>query len=313
MSFSSLSLAVDSVKKDPTPSLFSAILTEDVELYSQEIQRLLYGSMKQFIKTIQFRTKEGNTVFHLMAGVQSHRDFFAEEMQKLIDILAPEKSDGRTDLVIGKITIYIPYVENTKLGQSVKNKDTTAFFSIITHLEQASAIEWLKNVPIRTRGGQLFKDFVFQHLEIDQMSYLWNENLDQTVDKNPSNFLLTKNNQGVSPKDIAYQSGNFPAYSFLSDYIEKSGSGFISRSNLGKLGFGIGAILGAGLSLGWGNVPYDLESVGHVLLFKSLETIGYGYLGGVAIGLSTTKCYDVFRKMEKNRLHKRAIGKHRQL
>ena len=309
----SLAVPVNSLKEAPAPALISALLKEDVELYSQEMKHLLYGPMKQFIKTIQFKTKGGNTIFHLMAGVQSHREFFAEEMQKLIGILVQEKSGGRTDLVIGGITIYIPYLEDTELGQSIKNKDVKTVLSIIARLKQASTIEWLTNFPMRTREGQLFKDFVSQHLERDQILYLWKANLDQTVKKNSHISLLMKNDKGLSPKDIAYQSGNFPAYSFLSDYIEKSGSGFISRSNLGKLGFGIGAILGAGLSLGWGSVPYDLEAVEHVLLFKSLETAGYGYLGGVAIGLSTTKCYDVFRKMKTNRLHKRAIGKHRQL
>ena len=301
---------VDYVKENTVPVLFSAILEEDVELYSKEMKFLLNQPIKEFNQTILFKTDRGDTIFHLMAGVRSYQDFFVKEMQNLKDIFSQDRSARISHLALGGVMISIPNIEDTELGQAIKNKDASDFISIANHLEDASAIEWLKSFHARTKGGQSLKGFISEHFDMSPLAHLWNQTL-EAMENHPeiSSLFLMKNNKGLLPKDIAYKSDNFFAYTFISKDMENSG--YNSRDNLGKFGFGAGAILGVGLSLGWGSVPYSLD-IGQLVLFKTLEAGAYGYLGAVASGFSTKKCRDVFEKMKVNTLRKRSDRNRRQ-
>ena len=309
---SSLAFSEDFITRGAVPDIFSAILNENAELYSKEMKRLLEGPFKEFNKTLLFRTDKGDTLFHFMAGVRSHQEFFVKEMQSLNDIFT-QTSIGKTNLTIGGIKISIPYMEDTELGRAIQNRDAAVFLKIVNHLQETeSTIEWLKHFHSTTKAGRHLNKFILEHFDMSPLSHLWSQSL-EAIERHPdiSLFLLTKNHKGLSPKDTAYASDNFFAYDFISSRIENASH--FSKDKFWKASFGAGAVLGAGLSLGWGSVPYSLDPIGKLIVFKALETAAYGYLGGAALSASAMKCQDVFRKMKKNKLRKRSESQPKQL
>ncbi|MDE0092626.1 MAG: hypothetical protein OXN83_05030 [Oligoflexia bacterium] len=219
---SSLAIPPESVKEDQTPPLISAVLKEDPELYSKEMENLLYGSIKQFIKTIQFKTKEGDTIFYLMAKVQSHREFFIRELKNLISAFSPAKSGGKL-LSLGDIKIPILFLETTDLGQAIEQRDISSALLIANKLDSTFAIVWFQNLHARTQKGQSLKNFVFNHLQVDQIMYLRGKILEQNIEKklSISSFLLTDSYEGFLPKDVAYELEHSPVYIFPSNRMEK--------------------------------------------------------------------------------------------
>lgn len=171
--FQSLAVPVDSIKEDSVPVLFSALQKEDFDLYSKEMKRLLYGPITQFIETIQFKTKEGDTIFHLMAGVSHHQLFFAREMQNLSFAFTPGKLPGELAVdgltFIGGVGISIPHLEDIDLGKAIQNMNPSQILLIANRLDESSAIEWFQNLHAKTRNGQSLKNFAFKNLDINHI------------------------------------------------------------------------------------------------------------------------------------------------
>ena len=319
----SLAVPVDSIKED-VPVLFLAINKEDIELYSTEMKNLLYGPVEKFTETILFTTKEGDTIFHLMAGVRSHQRFFTREMQNLNSAFFSRESTVDGHLSLGGVTISIPHLEDTDLGKAIKNRNLSKILSIANHLDTASAMDWLTNFHAKPKDGRSLKDFAFKHLNMEQLLYIRDQGIEKEVKKyiQTSSFLLTKNNQSLSPGDIAYKSENPSAYAFISDFIEKSSDFTLLRDGL-IIGVGVVGFLLAASSLlisGDWLWPYsemvldsNSEIVSTVFLLKGMEVATYGTVGGVASGFVAKKCSDLFKKMKINKLRKKENSKRRQL
>ena len=303
---------LDYVKEgDFIPPLFSAILKEDKNLYLKEMKSLLNQPIKTFNEVISYKTDKGDTIFHLMAGVRSHQEFFTKEMENLKNIFSEKVSRTNYQLNLGAVTISIPYLEDTKIGQFIIKKKASDFVSFLEDLEKAPAKEWLLHFHAKTKEGQSAKDFISKNFDMSPISHIWSQNL-KVFEKHPdiSALFFSKNNQVLSLKDVAYQSNNFLAYTFLSKELKNRVS--VSENNLNKVSFSVGALAGVGLSFVSGNVPYSLQPE-LLVLFKTLETLSYGYLGGIASQFSSEKCRNVFEKMKTNRLRKNFDRSRRQL
>ena len=218
----SLALPSESVKENQIQALFSAILNEDVELYSKEMEKLLNGSIKDFIKVIH-ETKNGDSIFHLMAGVKSNQDFFAKEIQNLINAMSPTqlvKSGG--DLSLGQVKIDIPLLEDTKLGKAIMRQDVSAIVSIVNDLDKTVATEALSFFHARSRYGSSMKDFLFDSLSMSQLLELRDQGLEEKVAKytpNPFYLLSLKNKEGDSIIYATYRNGNIPAFSVVKPFF----------------------------------------------------------------------------------------------
>ena len=206
-------IAVPTDKEGKMPALFSAILKEDVELYSQEMEKLLNQPIKKFTKTILFRTDKGDTIFHLIAGVRSQQEFFAQEMKNLIYSMSSRLLINYSgDLSLGGLKIIGPVLEDTELGQAVMGQDTSAILSIVKRLDDTSAIEVLSFLRASSRAGESIKGFAWNYLSLSQLLYLRDQNLEQKIEKYDLDafFVMSqKNKEGYKTIDIANKLENF--------------------------------------------------------------------------------------------------------
>ena len=283
--------------------LISAIKKESPELYSKEMEHLLNLPVKAFREKILFKTDEGITIFHLMAGVKSNREFFAKEMRNLIKAILPNQlaKDGG-DLFLGQLKIEIPKLEDTKLGKAIMKRDVSAIVSIANRLDETVTTEALSLLHARSNQGLFMKDFVFEHLSKDQLSYLRNQDLDEKARKyifSLSNLLSFKNNP-VDQKiiDIAgNKNGNLLALALIADYKKQTaGDKFSIFVPSGIVGSSIGALVPYYFYSMFFPDTYPLE-----ILVGGVGSIG-GMLGGV---LGSVKCYELFQKVKINKLHKK--------
>ena len=315
--FFKASLAVP--EGEPVPPLFVAIGNADIEPYKKEMKKLLEGSMKDFIKVIEFETKEGNTIFHLMAGVRvgnpnsTHQSFFAKEMIKLSNIFHPGKIMGHTSL--GDVEISIPFISNTKLIDSIEKLDISALLLTLDQLEKGSTIEWIQNMHARwkvgkeDRGKSLkalvanFKEeregFIGKYTD----KSLHNMKVNRAIEKIKKYKYISKvlfehkNKEGLLAIQVAYNSKNLPAYTVIEEQRKKDYENDLLFG--GMLG---GFVLLTGLSFysmlfmdyhhSWGLLP----SIGiHVSL-----PVG----GALAGSFVSSKCYDIFQKRKKKQIQK---------
>ena len=156
---------MDSVKAGGTPPLISAILQEDKELYSKEMSHLLHQPMDEFKKAILFKTKKGDTIFHLMAGVKSHQEFFAQEIQALNEIFDLNKEEKNVSL--GGVKIEIPYLEDTEFYQiyQVDYRVDIPFLVIANEFREMPAIKLFQQIHAKTKDGESFQEFVVGQLD----------------------------------------------------------------------------------------------------------------------------------------------------
>ena len=69
--------------------LAQAVLAEDAEAFWKELEALFEGPAKELLSVLHSRTSGGASIFHLAAGVSSHREEFAAGMDALITFIAP--------------------------------------------------------------------------------------------------------------------------------------------------------------------------------------------------------------------------------
>ena len=265
------SVPSDSIKEDSVPSLFLAIQKEDVKLYSKEMKNLLNSPVKDAFKTIQFKTKEGNNIFHLMAGVRSHQEFFVEEMKSLADVFLMEKTSGipgieSANLSLGGVDMF-SHLEETELGQAIMDKNIGAILSMINRLDKIPAIEVLKTLNARSKNGESLQSFAIDHLgisklmDIDDRTRLRSK-LARYTDSNIPRLLVEKNNEALSPKDIIYKTGNKLAYTEISyrvDRVKQSTGGPTLAEGLDILIVMAGTVLGAYLGIEFFDIPSVVE------------------------------------------------------
>ncbi|MDE0092628.1 MAG: hypothetical protein OXN83_05040 [Oligoflexia bacterium] len=264
--------------------------------------------MRDFVKVLQFETKEGDTIFHLMAGVCSHQSFFAQEMIDLSDALYPGKFIGSS---LGDVKISIPDLEDTELIQIIDEIDMPALLSLVDNLEKGPAIKWIQNIHARLReNGQSFKGSISRLREIREGILF--PYVDRTVHNikinriiyqitkytGISNFLFKKkNNKGLLPKDVAYKSGNLPAYTIIEERIKKD-----NRRDWAINGFAVGFLGGVVLGISGNFVLYDyLNWLSGVTVFLG-STAG----GSLAGSKAPTMCYNIFHKIKKSNMEKRS-------
>lgn len=286
--FINLSLANPeaSIKEGAVPALFSAIEKEDKELYEKEMKLLLDGSIKDFVETVGFKTKEGNNVFHLMAGVRTHQSFFAGEIQNLYHAFQEGRFDKNNPLSLGGVTISIPDVQDIELGKALIEKNMLAIVSITESLGELSAAKWFQTFHgiagfdysyfnyqgVLNRRGE--KQLVMeQRKKIKEFANIFDT------------FPLGKNKERLSPKMAAYNAGNESAYTFL--------------RNMGNMPLLVGSSVGAfsGIIIGIEVIPS--ESHAHPLALAG------GMVGGLAAGgFIADKCYQAFERMKIKKLKK---------
>ena len=294
----SLAVPVDSFEKNNILPLFSAVLKEDKEFYSKEMQSLLNGPVKKFSEALLFKTGNGDSIFHLMAGAQSHKEFFAQEMKNLLDVFSMKKLAVDTPLSLGGFSIFIPHLEDTELGQAIRNQNISAILSIADRLDEIPALEAFQTLHARSKNGESLRDFAFKYLTIDQLLYLRDQNLEKKVRKynlttKTLSFLFEKNNKGLKPIDIAYQNGNLLVYDSF-DHINRSQDP--STGDLFAMSGGItfSVIFGMGVTF---YPPIEL-SVVHQATLSGLSTLT-GLVGGA---IATKGCYDFFKRVKRNQL-----------
>ena len=307
---SALAVSMDKEEEKQLPALFSAILNEDVKLYSKEMEKLLNKPMKDFVKVIQFKTKEGDTIFHLMAGVRSRQAFFAKEMGSLIDVFYP----GSFDSSLGNVKISIPYVEDTELFPFIEKLDLSAILQYLNRLgKEGTAIEWIQNIQARSEDNSqsvrgLIEDLIetrkgfFGDNIIDGNSH--NKQVKKIIEKIKyipvSEILLSeKNHKKLLPQDIAYKSVNLPAY----NTIKQSSAKKESLESLQDIGMVTGGMLGFGLFF------YDLTMTKYLpveeLLPFMIAFVGMPAIGAAIGAIAPSACYEVFQKVKKNKLEKK--------
>ena len=277
---------VDSVKKESdAPKLISAILQEDKELYSREMSRLLNQPMAEFKEAVSFKTEQGDTIFHLMAGVKSHQEFFAKEIQTLshffnINHLEWPKQESLVSL--GGVNISLPDLEDTKLGQAIYNQDVSTLVSMANQLEEMSVIKLLQYSYAISRNKNL--------------SYIYggdlmrNQNIKEKIRKYTlASFYKMKNQEGLLPKDIASKSKNIPAYSLFVE-LENLWD-YHKRDRVALLGGMATIVVTMSVFIFPGIDHGPLEHLGPLAVLPALPA-------GLAGSFVSGRCYRIFQKMK---------------
>ena len=293
---------VDSVKAGDTPPLISAILKEDKELYSKEMSRLLNQPMAEFKEAVSFKTKKGDTIFHLMAGVKSHQEFFAQEMRTLsflADFRPILSGSKKKNLSLGGVNIEIPYLEDTELGKAIDKQDASAVISIAKQLEEMPAIKQFQYIHIKMKEDRWFKHFTFSKEGIKDLSlYFRGQSVEEKIRAHIFPFFYEiKNQKGLLPKHVAESENNLPAYSALADIenlLEDISTKDILMMAGVAVGRGLGTLIGGVLALS--------VSEGHV---------GFAF-GGLPVGMLTGglaggACYELFQKKKLKRMSNNAM------
>ena len=258
---------VDSVKAGDTPPLISAILKEDKELYSKEMSRLLNQPMAEFKEAVSFKTERGDTIFHLMAGVKSHQEFFAKEMRTLsflVDLGSRLKGskEEKKNLSLGGVNIEIPFLEDTELGQAIDKQDASAVYEI------------------KNQKGLLPKHVAESENNLPAYSAL----------ADMENLL-----EDISTKDILMMSG--VAGAGMENLLEDISTEDIFIVAGAAVGGGLGALIGGvlALSVSEGYVG----DVGFAFGGLPVGMLTGGFVGGA--------CYELFQKKKLKRMSNNAM------
>ena len=316
------SLAFSSPKNN-LPPVISAVLSENKELYIQEMNKLLKKPVTEFFENIFYTTNQGNTIFHFMAGVQSHQEFFTNEMQVLSYSVIPKK--GTISLADSKIVIpNSKDIAQAQLFQQIKSEDFKGILSSLSILKSSPAIEWFQFLYATAVNNKSVKD-ILQDLYIKRNVSPMREKL-RFLSKNQSLQLkeklkelkpylkyfadhqsetspITKNKINLTPKDIAYELKNEPAYYFLSDYSAKrtTQSIFSVFKEIGEI---TGMVLGIIIVEQLGFSAYPISPIQPTEPQTVLD-VGTGIsallIGGVTGGILGKSCHNLFRNKKLNK------------
>ena len=72
-------------------ALAQAVLREDPTAFHAALKDLRAGAARDFLSLLHSRTSDGDSIFHLLARVSSHRESFAGGADSLIVFIAPKK------------------------------------------------------------------------------------------------------------------------------------------------------------------------------------------------------------------------------
>ena len=293
---------VDSVSD--TPKLISAILKEDIELYSKQMSRLLNQPMAEFKEVVSFKTEQGDTIFHLMAGVKSHQEFFAKELRALTflaDLGSRLKGskEEKKNLSLGGVNIEIPYLEDTELGQAIYNQDVSTVVSIANQLGQMPAIKLFQYSHAKTKEERSLKNLAFSKMNMNDLLYLRDQNVEEKIREYTLPFFYEiKNKKGLLPKHISEAEGNLSAYSVLAgiksleDFSTKDIFMVVGGTITGFTAMYLG--VGVGLGAGW--------EVKNILIGAT----GWSLFGVVGGGFVAGACYELFQNKKLKRMSNKA-------
>ena len=79
---------VSQTKLEDIP-LAQGILQEDLQAFRKSMEELYSGSTRNLLTVLHSTTEEGNTIFHLVAKVQSHQEEFAKGIEELMEFSVP--------------------------------------------------------------------------------------------------------------------------------------------------------------------------------------------------------------------------------
>ena len=317
ITISSLAVPADSSKEAIVPALFSAIIKEDKEFYSKEMRKLLEGPVAKFVENVFYTTSSGDNIFHLMAGAQSHQEFFTNEMQVLSYSAVPKGTDIKY-ISLGGIQIPVSKLEHTVNGLNFKkalnnNLDIVKTLSVFKTSSQAK--RWFGFLYSDIKKDQSVKDYIHKLYKKNKVSSI-KKIFEQAVTietlelrKGLTDLDLyfrfthygsevspvTKNKQKLSPKDIAYKVKNKFAYSFLSGYAKKTTHRFSIPQEIGQV---IGIVLGIAIveQLGFSTWPIlPLSSTEPETTANQIAGVSGFLIGGTAGGVLGRSCYNLFK------------------
>ena len=158
------------------PLLITAILKKDPGLYTKEMGRLLNGPVIDFIRAVYFIAGSGDTIFRLMARVQSHRDFFYNELKNLHNFLFPKEFIFLENISLGGIKMTKPgYLEETDIGKAILSQNIEAILNESDKLQEGSAIELFQVLHARTRANESYITFIKRNLSSGQLMVVWDQ------------------------------------------------------------------------------------------------------------------------------------------
>ena len=319
----------------------SAILNEDIAAYSKEMSRLWNSAnLEEFLEAVLFRDEFDNSIFHLYANVRSPeaRPFFAKEMRTLIHLFTGGLESG---MVLGGEEIHLPSLESSLAAQGIspvfqlmgkapelysrKEIIPDEAISIKEHLarlKQKPLKQFIQSVYARDSKGRTFMDwfasFYSSSVQLpglsasEEASEKWQKTLNK-LNKAINDLFVTKNIEGKTPIDIAYESENPEAYQVLKNFSSPGETeldgfyrGIFEGTKIAGMGSSIGlatAYVIAGVLQYFinGSSPPMLSSFPH-------EWFSIGITGGVsliALGALGDACYQTVRNAKKKRLEKK--------
>ncbi|MDE0091933.1 MAG: hypothetical protein OXN83_01445 [Oligoflexia bacterium] len=290
--FSSYSTVWGDIKPSiNVPMLTQAVLEENPELYSKEMERLLNNaSIKEFNKTIQFTTNEGDTILHLMAR-KSHQEFYAKELKNLINaFFISIKGRSFRELSLGGYSISVPYLEDTVLGQAILDRNVFAIGHMLEQAQQSPIKEWIPIFQARARTGDGIANFAGSHLRTKDLKDIHRWGIDDVLDEYSKllDFLYIKNDKGQIPLDLVSRDNTFAYYAIADAMSELNQSNKYKEANEMMLKLGMGAFGAAALGF-----------VGSI----DSATLGFaGLIGGGLFGYGlSSKCMTIFDKKYNNK------------
>ena len=235
-------------------SFIDAVERENVVLLRERIQIRLKGPFPEFVDELFYLTDTGGNIFHALAGVKTNQEEFSKTLEALINIFSigiHERVLELESVTLGEMTIHFRKdLKNTLLFQTVQTGNLEKINREMENIfEKGTALSALTYLHGHVEQAVLFPPYPGSKYHpplIPDMSEMKLSHLKKMAELPPP-YLKTDYN-GFSPKQIAEQSTNLPAFDVLTaapDYsaLDKMGRHFIIGSVLGFVGvFLTGAI-----------------------------------------------------------------------
>ena len=273
-------------------SFIEAVKEEDIRLLEERIRRRLYGPFADFMKELYFTTRDGRNIFHYLAGVKTEQEKFAVILRDLIRLVYPPPFSETSQFMLAGV-VFTPETSpdpDLIFGGDIQEKIKELY-------KEYTAVYALDYLHRRTETGDLLLMALYKnHLKNlgkdgERRRGFWeiffnmgNEDTDFQM------FHLAKDNNKISPVQLAARNGNKPALNVLNKAYEEPDE---TAKQLAR--FGNGALIGAGLGL-VGAVSYDFLFSPE--LYAGNLVLGLGY--GMAAGSMSAICWSFFRPIKKS-------------
>ena len=267
-------------------SFINAIEREDPALLKKRIQIRLKGPFPEFVDELFFLTRSGGTIFHALAGTQTHQAEFAEILGELVHIfIRPDTNPESYDLA-GVSVIPRSILENTRLFGAIRTGKRQKIAEEMKNIfeEGHHALDALSYLHSRAGSTPLLPSKKNEkneyHLSLISDSDLNEMGLTSLQKITQFPLYLKKDFDGLLPEQIAEQRNNLPAFDVLKDAPDSTHlKNTILGGVAGTLMGGFGGLFGGAIYFGeWG--PTSLFT---------------GALGAMA-GMVTPLCLNSFKR-----------------